>query len=204
MEELSAGGTGGQGKPNAAWHTQPVALCWLPPAGDGRRSSQRQVEEVKAWAAPRLPSLDLAVASPLLPLPHVCAGGGRRFSQRQVEEVKLVLRLLPVFATTSLYWTIYMQVCLAGSVERGVAAPGKPSNRQGAATSRQSAQTCRRCVALPGVALPGVTCSAPFMRCIPLPPASHRWAPSSWRKASRWTARCPCPAAAPFWCPLLR
>ncbi|PRW50755.1 NRT1 PTR FAMILY -like [Chlorella sorokiniana] len=38
------------------------------------------------------------------------AGGGRRFSQRQVEEVKLVLRLLPVFATTSLYWTIYMQM----------------------------------------------------------------------------------------------
>ncbi len=44
---------------------------------------------------------------------HHCAGGGRRFSQRQVEEVKLVLRLLPVFATTSLYWTIYMQVCCA-------------------------------------------------------------------------------------------
>jgi peptide/histidine transporter 3/4 len=27
-----------------------------------------------------------------------------------VEEVKLVLRLLPIFATTVLYWTIYMQV----------------------------------------------------------------------------------------------
>jgi hypothetical protein len=37
------------------------------------------------------------------------AGGARRFTPRQVEEVKLVLRLLPIFATTMLYWTIYMQ-----------------------------------------------------------------------------------------------
>ncbi|KAI3426893.1 hypothetical protein D9Q98_006837 [Chlorella vulgaris] len=37
-------------------------------------------------------------------------GGARRFTQRQVEEVKLVLRLLPIFATTVLYWTIYMQM----------------------------------------------------------------------------------------------
>lgn len=41
---------------------------------------------------------------------HAAAGGARRFTQRQVEEVKLVLRLLPIFATTVLYWTIYMQV----------------------------------------------------------------------------------------------
>lgn len=38
------------------------------------------------------------------------AGGARRFSVRQVEEVKLVLRLLPVFGATLLYWTIYMQM----------------------------------------------------------------------------------------------
>lgn len=39
-------------------------------------------------------------------------GGAARFSQRQVEEVKLVLRMLPIFLTTILYWTIYMQVDL--------------------------------------------------------------------------------------------
>lgn len=42
------------------------------------------------------------------------AGGARRFSVRQVEEVKLVLRLLPVFGATLLYWTIYMQVGVVG------------------------------------------------------------------------------------------
>lgn len=38
------------------------------------------------------------------------AGGARRFTSRQVEEVKLVLRLLPIFGATLLYWTIYMQM----------------------------------------------------------------------------------------------
>lgn len=38
------------------------------------------------------------------------AGGPPRFSQRQVEEVKLVVRMLPIFFTTILYWTIYIQM----------------------------------------------------------------------------------------------
>ena len=37
-------------------------------------------------------------------------GGGRKFSRQQVEEVKLVLRMLPIFFATILYWTIYMQM----------------------------------------------------------------------------------------------
>lgn len=37
-------------------------------------------------------------------------GGARRFTRQQVEEVKLVLRMLPVFFATILYWTIYMQM----------------------------------------------------------------------------------------------
>ena len=40
------------------------------------------------------------------------AGGLPRFTQRQVEEVKLVLRMLPVFFATIIYWTIYNQVGL--------------------------------------------------------------------------------------------
>lgn len=36
--------------------------------------------------------------------------GGKQFTREQVEEVKLVLRMLPVFFTTILYWTIYMQM----------------------------------------------------------------------------------------------
>ena len=59
--------------------------------------------------SPRLISRSCACCNFPSNLRWSCAGGGRRFSQRQVEEVKLVLRLLPVFATTSLYWTIYMQ-----------------------------------------------------------------------------------------------
>lgn len=40
-----------------------------------------------------------------------CApGGARTFSARQVEEVKLVLRMLPIFATTAFYWTAYAQM----------------------------------------------------------------------------------------------
>ena len=42
------------------------------------------------------------------------AGGARRFTVRQVEEVKLVLRLLPIFGATLLYWTIYMQASRGG------------------------------------------------------------------------------------------
>ncbi|KAL4443298.1 hypothetical protein ABPG75_011035 [Micractinium tetrahymenae] len=57
------------------------------------------------------------------------AGGARRFSVRQVEEVKLVLRLLPVFGATLLYWTIYMQmgsffVAQGVLMDRSVPLPG--------------------------------------------------------------------------------
>ena len=39
------------------------------------------------------------------------AGGGvAGFSAEQVEEVRMVIRMLPVFLTTILYWTIYAQV----------------------------------------------------------------------------------------------
>ena len=39
------------------------------------------------------------------------AGGGvAGFTAEQVEEVRMVIRMLPVFLTTILYWTIYAQV----------------------------------------------------------------------------------------------
>ena len=34
------------------------------------------------------------------------------FTAEQVEEVRMVIRMLPVFLTTILYWTIYAQVPL--------------------------------------------------------------------------------------------
>ena len=38
------------------------------------------------------------------------AGDDSQFTAAQIDEVKLVLRMLPIFATTILYWTIYMQM----------------------------------------------------------------------------------------------
>ncbi len=35
------------------------------------------------------------------------------FSKEQVEEVQAVVRMIPVFSTTVLYWTIYAQVRLS-------------------------------------------------------------------------------------------
>ncbi|GAB4818682.1 hypothetical protein N2152v2_005728 [Parachlorella kessleri] len=57
------------------------------------------------------------------------AGALPRFTQRQVEEVKLVIRMLPVFFATILYWTIYNQMgtffVVQGSyMDRTVALPG--------------------------------------------------------------------------------
>jgi len=70
-----------------------------------------------------MPLLDAAIRSgsaefhPSYSLPWLNAatqarapGGARRFTRQQVEEVKLVIRMLPVFFTTILYWTIYMQM----------------------------------------------------------------------------------------------
>jgi dipeptide/tripeptide permease len=37
-------------------------------------------------------------------------GGALRFTRQQVEEVKLVIRMLPIFFPTILYWTIYVQM----------------------------------------------------------------------------------------------
>ncbi len=48
--------------------------------------------------------------SSYLAVPSAVAGALPRFTQRQVEEVKLVIRMLPVFFATILYWTIYNQV----------------------------------------------------------------------------------------------
>ncbi|KAL4423412.1 hypothetical protein ABPG77_009990 [Micractinium sp. CCAP 211/92] len=80
-----------------------------PPGGMGRRTQSLQ------W-------LDKAAEVRV-------AGGARRFSVRQVEEVKLVLRLLPVFGATLLYWTIYMQmgsffVAQGVLMDRSVPLPG--------------------------------------------------------------------------------
>jgi len=45
----------------------------------------------------------------------VGAGGGvAGFTAEQVEEVRMVVRMLPVFLTTILYWTIYAQARAAG------------------------------------------------------------------------------------------
>lgn len=38
------------------------------------------------------------------------APNGGRFTERQVEEVAMVLRLVPTFCTTILYWTVYSQM----------------------------------------------------------------------------------------------
>ena len=45
------------------------------------------------------------------------------FTAEQVEEVRMVIRMLPVFLTTILYWTIYAQVLPCR-------APGRPHCRQ--------------------------------------------------------------------------
>lgn len=39
-----------------------------------------------------------------------CSQHGGRFSERQVEEVSMVLRLVPTFCTSILYWTVYSQM----------------------------------------------------------------------------------------------
>ncbi|GAX73014.1 hypothetical protein CEUSTIGMA_g466.t1 [Chlamydomonas eustigma] len=41
---------------------------------------------------------------------HIHVGGLAGYTPKQVEEVKMVLRLLPVFAATVMYWTIYTQM----------------------------------------------------------------------------------------------
>ena len=33
------------------------------------------------------------------------------YSAAQVEEVRMVMRMLPIFFTTILFWTIYCQAC---------------------------------------------------------------------------------------------
>lgn len=40
---------------------------------------------------------------------HATGGGLAGFSAEQVEEVRCVIRMLPIFLTTILYWTIYAQ-----------------------------------------------------------------------------------------------
>ncbi|KAF5831125.1 POT family-domain-containing protein [Dunaliella salina] len=59
---------------------------------------------------------------------HV-AGGLAGYTPKQVEEVKLVLRLLPIFGATVLYWTIYTQmgtlfVQQGNLMDRAMSVPG--------------------------------------------------------------------------------
>ena len=50
---------------------------------------------------------------------QLCAAGGLAgFSAEQVEEVRMVVRLLPVFFATILFWTIYAQARLHGCMLR--------------------------------------------------------------------------------------
>ena len=49
--------------------------------------------------------LDVAAQVP----PHL-AMRVKRFTKEQVDEVKLVLRMLPIFLSTIMYWTVYMQM----------------------------------------------------------------------------------------------
>ena len=56
-------------------------------------------------------------------------GGVLRFTRQQVEEVKLVIRMLPIFFPTVLYWTIYVQmgsffVVQGAHMDRTVVVPG--------------------------------------------------------------------------------
>ncbi len=46
----------------------------------------------------------------------MCAGPVAGYTAAQVEEVRMVMRMLPVFFTTILFWTIYCQVGLGLSV----------------------------------------------------------------------------------------
>ena len=58
------------------------------------------------------------------------AGGLAGFSAEQVEEVRMVVRMLPVFFTTILFWTIYAQVgarCPAHAQGWGAPAIGSPA-----------------------------------------------------------------------------
>jgi len=54
----------------------------------------------------------------------VGAGGGvAGFTAEQVEEVRMVVRMLPVFLTTILYWTIYAQARAAAARRPPAALP---------------------------------------------------------------------------------
>ncbi|RMZ54186.1 hypothetical protein APUTEX25_005342, partial [Auxenochlorella protothecoides] len=56
---------------------------------------------------------------------RVSPGGVARFTRRQVEEVKLVLRMLPIFVTTILYWTMGSFFVVQGaSMNRTMPLPG--------------------------------------------------------------------------------
>jgi peptide/histidine transporter 3/4 len=62
------------------------------------RSTEISSRQSFAW-------LDVASQVP----PHL-ATKVKRFSKEQVDEVKLVLRMLPIFLSTIMYWTVYMQM----------------------------------------------------------------------------------------------
>ncbi|KAK9822864.1 hypothetical protein WJX81_005939 [Elliptochloris bilobata] len=64
-----------------------------------------------AAAMARSHSYDWVLAAAELPETDEEQGGGvAGFSAEQVEEVRMVVRMLPVFLTTILYWTIYAQM----------------------------------------------------------------------------------------------
>ena len=79
-----------------------------PPAGSVLATTLSIVKEaIKRW---RRPSLSSSFVHHWLDRAKMRFGGS--YSSWEVEDVKKVLRLLPIFGTFVLYWTIYAQVSL--------------------------------------------------------------------------------------------
>ena len=73
-----------------------VFLCWWALMG--------------STVAGRVGSADTRLAPKQVAACWRAGGGVAGFTAEQVEEVRMVIRMLPVFLTTILYWTIYAQV----------------------------------------------------------------------------------------------
>ena len=84
------------------------SYCRHPPAGSVLATTLSIVKEAvkKSWR----PSLSSLFANHWLDRAKPRYGG--TYSNSEVEDVKKVYRLLPIFGTLILYWTIYNQVCV--------------------------------------------------------------------------------------------
>ena len=82
------------------------SYCRHPPAGSVLESTLSIVKEAikKSWR----PSLSSLFVDHWLDRAKECYGG--TYSNWEVEDVKKVYRLLPIFGTFILYWTVYAQV----------------------------------------------------------------------------------------------